>query len=232
MGKKSKTEKPIVWAKDVYREYKLGKDNIVKALRGASMEVKRGEFVAIIGPSGAGKSTLMHILGCLDTPTKGEVWIDGVDVTKIKRKKLPLIRSDKVGFVFQGFNLLPGLTALENVVMAGEYAGLRRAASVQKAKELLEEVGLKDRLKHRPTMLSGGEQQRVTLARALVNDPAIVLADEPTGELDTATAKDVMKMLRKFNKEKGQTFVIVSHNLEVAKECDRIIEIVDGKVVK
>jgi len=219
----------IIEIKNLKKCYKMSKTNHVQALNGVNLEVKKGDFSAIIGPSGCGKSTLMHMIGLLDRPDEGTIIIDGVDTSKIKEKKAYQLRAKKIGFIFQGFNLIPTLTALENVVLAGKYGGMTTAERKKRAEELLDTVGLKDRMHHRPNELSGGQQQRVALARALMNNPAIVLADEPTGELDSKTSLEIMDILKKFNKKVNQTFLIVTHNLDVAKACNKIIKLKDGK---
>lgn len=224
-------EKIIAKASAVKKSYKMSKKNIVQALRGVDIEVREGDFSAIIGPSGCGKSTLMHILGLLDRPDAGKLEIDGVDMTKIKEKKAYKIRAKKIGFIFQGFNLIPTLTAEENVMLAGKYGGLSLSERKNKAKELLELLGLEDRINHKPNELSGGQQQRVAIARALINDPALILADEPTGELDSKTSLEIMDILKKLNREEKKTFLIVTHNLDVAKVCKKIIRLKDGKNV-
>lgn len=221
----------IIKAHGLKKSYKMSKHNIVKALNGVDLEVKKGDFSAIIGSSGCGKSTLMHIIGLLDKADEGSLEIDGVNVSTIKDNDAHKIRAKKIGFIFQGFNLIPTLTALENVVMAGKYGGLSSVARRDKAKELLEMVCLTDRINHRPNELSGGQQQRVALARALMNNPAIILADEPTGELDTKTSLEIIELLKKLNRENNQTFVIVTHNMEVAQSCKKIIKLKDGKNV-
>lgn len=220
--------KIVVEAKGLKKTYKMSKKNIVEALKGVDIEVQEGDFSAIIGPSGCGKSTLMHILGLLDKPDEGSLKIAGVDMTKLPEKKAYKMRAKMIGFIFQGFNLIPTLTALENVVLAGKYGGLKKSARVKHARELLEMLGLKDRVNHKPAELSGGQQQRVAIARALMNDPAIILADEPTGELDTKTSLEIMDTLKKLNKEHNKTFLIVTHNMEVAEACKKIIRLRDG----
>jgi len=220
--------KVIVKAKNINKSYKMSKKNIVKALRGVDIEVKKGDFSAIIGPSGCGKSTLMHILGLLDKPDEGTLEIDGIDMISLPEKKAYRMRAKKIGFIFQGFNLIPTLTALENVVLAGKYGGMTKPKRIRRAKELLSMLGLKDRVNHKPTELSGGQQQRVAIARALMNDPSIILADEPTGELDTKTSMEIMDILKKLNRE-GKTFLIVTHNMEVANACKKRIRLLDGK---
>lgn len=218
----------IIKAEDIKKSYKMSKRNIVQALRGVDLDVKKGDFTAIIGPSGCGKSTLMHIVGILDKADSGKLEIDGVSVSKIKDKDAHKIRAKKIGFIFQDFNLIPTLTALENVMLAGKYGGLNGTARKERAAELMAMVGLAERGDHRPNELSGGQQQRVALARALMNNPAIILADEPTGELDTNTSIEIINLLKKLNKENNQTFLIVTHNMEVAQSCKKIIRLKDG----
>jgi len=219
----------VLEAKDLHKYYQLSKENVVKALQGINLQIKKGEFTAVIGPSGSGKSTLMHIMGALDTATKGQVWLDGEEISKKKISGLYKIRGRKIGFIFQGYNLITTLTALENVMLAVEYSGRKNNAK-KEATEILTNVGLGKRLNHKPNELSGGEQQRVSVARALVNKPAIVLADEPTGELDTQTSMEIINLLKDLNKKENQTFVIVTHNPEIAKTCNRIIKLRDGKI--
>lgn len=220
----------IVRVTGLQKRYRLGKDNFVDALRGASLDIEEGEMAAIMGPSGSGKSTLMHIAGCLDVPDAGEVWLYGMRVDGLRGKALTRIRGREIGFIFQGFNLISTMTALENVALAAEYAGDSRRDAARKAAGLLEIVGLADRAKHVPTELSGGQQQRVAIARALVNDPHIVMGDEPTGDLDTATSAEIVSVMRSINCERGTTFLIVTHNPEVAAACDRTIQMRDGVV--
>lgn len=207
----------------------MGRKNIIRALNGVNIEVREGDFAAIVGPSGCGKSTLMHILGLLDRPDEGTLEIDGEDFSKLKEKNAYKVRAKKVGFIFQGFNLIPTLTAYENVILAGKYGGMKMNARKARALDLLKMVGLEDRINHRPNELSGGQQQRVAIARALMNDPAIILADEPTGELDTKTSLEIMNMLKDLNKNNKKTFLIVTHNTDVADACKRKIKLVDGK---
>ncbi len=221
----------IIHTVDLKKRYKLGKDNFVDALRCASLDIMRGEMAAIMGPSGSGKSTFMHIAGCLDTPDSGEVWMDGRRIDELRGADLVRVRRNSIGFIFQGFNLIPTLTAEENVALAAEYAGHSRRESLTLGRELLELVGLGDRMRHVPSELSGGQQQRVAIARALVNDPAIVMGDEPTGDLDTATSAEIVAMMRSVNAERGTTFLIVTHNPEVAEACDRTIVMRDGVVI-
>ena len=221
--------KTLIQATGLKKTYKMSKTNIVKALDGVDIEVKEGDFSAIVGHSGCGKSTLMHILGLLDRPDEGKLIIDGDDVSKLKDNVANKIRAKKIGFIFQGFNLIPSLTAMENVMLAGKYGGMKAWARKERATELLELVGLKDRVNHKPNELSGGQQQRVAIARALMNNPAVILADEPTGELDSKTSLEIIDMLKKLNKEDNQTFLIVTHNTEVADACKKKIRLRDGK---
>ncbi|RJO59163.1 ABC transporter ATP-binding protein [Candidatus Parcubacteria bacterium] len=219
----------LIQAKNLRKKYQMSKTNIVQALDGVDIEVQEGDFSAIVGPSGCGKSTLLHILGLLDKLDEGEYNLDGLDTTKIREKDANQIRAKKIGFIFQGFNLIPSLTALENIMQAGKYGGLNARQRKERAEELLDVMGLQERKKHKPNELSGGQQQRVAIARALVNKPAIILADEPTGELDSATSKDIIDLLKKLNQENNQTFLMVTHNMEVAEMCKKIIRLKDGR---
>lgn len=220
----------MVTVKHLDKTFNKGQENEVRALSDIDLTIQKGEFVAIIGPSGSGKSTLMHIIGALDTATDGSVIIAGEDISDKKISKLYKLRAKKIGFVFQGFNLIPTLTALENVMLAGEYGGQGRQAR-HDAVEALKLVGLGTRLDHFPSELSGGEAQRVAIARSLVNKPALILADEPTGQLDTATSIEIVDLMKRLCRENEQTFVVVTHNPEVARVCDRIIILRDGKLV-
>lgn len=213
------------------KEFRMG-DNILVALKGVSFDIEPGEFVAITGQSGCGKSTLMHILGCLDTPTCGDYFIDGINVAHMTRNQLAGIRNQKLGFIFQKFHLLPDLTALDNVALPALYAGLSEREARQKAQELLTLVSLEHRLDHFPYQLSGGQQQRVAIARSLINNPSIMLADEPTGNLDSATGKAIMELFRQLNKERHCTFVIVTHEPSIAAQADRVIELRDGLIIR
>ncbi|MEM1592156.1 MAG: ABC transporter ATP-binding protein [Candidatus Bathyarchaeia archaeon] len=203
---------------------------IVQALRGVSFSVMEGEFLAVLGPSGSGKSTLLHLIGCLDRPDEGEIILDGKNVLKLSDDELAELRLKRIGFIFQFFNLLPRLTALENVELPLMLARVPEREAREKAKKLLELVGLGGRLNHKPSELSGGEQQRVAIARALVNDPKLVLADEPTGNLDTKSGWDIVNLMRKLNEEMNQTFIVVTHDQKVAEVADRIIYLRDGLV--
>lgn len=221
--------KPILETVEVEKAYQMGKVK-VSALRGVSLQIEEGEFVAIFGPSGSGKSTMLHVLGGLDRPDKGSVLVDGTDLSTLNDAKLADIRLHKIGFVFQFFNLLPKLTALRNVELPLTLADVSEDESLGKAKEMLELVGLKDRMDHRPTEMSGGEQQRVAIARALINNPKIVLADEPTGNLDTTTGWDIVNLMKRLNEKTNQTFVVVTHDQSVAETADRMIQLKDGKI--
>jgi putative ABC transport system ATP-binding protein len=218
------------------KTYRMSRRTSVEALRGVDVSIAAGEMVAIMGPSGSGKSTLMHLLGLLHTPDRNDgpapvLRFDGFDVTTLSDRERTQIRARSMGFVFQSFNLVPTLTAEENVALAAEYAGTSRGAARTAARGALDSVGLADRAAHRPMELSGGEQQRVAIARALVNDPMLMLGDEPTGNLDSARAAEVLALLRRFNRERGQTVVLVTHDAEVGATCDRIIRMRDGLIV-
>lgn len=202
----------------------------VRALDDLSLEIKRGEFLAIIGPSGSGKSTLLHMIGILDTPTSGTILIDGQDVTSMSEDKRSKARNNMLGFIFQYHHLLPDFTALENVMMPLLIAGKSKKQAREIAEELLREVGLEDRMDHKPAQLSGGQSQRVAVARALANDPMIVIGDEPTGNLDSKSSQMIYDLLRKLNKERNQTFILVTHDEQMAKRTDRIVRLVDGRV--
>ena len=216
---------------EVVKDYHLGSRRI-HALRGISVTIEPGEFVAVMGPSGSGKSTFMNLLGCLDTPSAGLYRLDGLDVSRMGRDALARVRNEKIGFVFQTFNLLPVITALENVELTLLVSGVRPGEARRRAGAALAQVGLSDRMQHRPAELSGGQRQRVTIARSLVNEPAIVWADEPTGSLDSEAANDVLGLMRRLNRERGQTLVIVTHDLDIGGLCDRIVRMRDGQIVE
>ena len=220
----------VIEAKDLTKVYQMG-DIEVHALRGLSIKIRRGEVVAIMGPSGSGKSTLMNMIGCLDRPTSGEYLLEGEQVSNLKDDQLAEIRNRKVGFVFQTFNLLSRATALSNVELPMRYSEIARGRK-ERAKSALELVGLGDRIHHRPNELSGGQQQRVAIARSLVNDPAIILADEPTGNLDSKSGVEILQLLLKLNEEQGTTLVVVTHDPEIAQQTQRTILIRDGVVVE
>lgn len=214
--------------KNIKKYYKMG-DTTVKALDDVSFEVKSGEFVAIVGPSGSGKSTLMNIMGCLDVPTEGGYFVDGEDVSSFKEKQLAAFRNKKIGFIFQGFNLLPKLTAIENVELPMIYQGVSRSERSARAEEALLKVGILERKKHLPTELSGGQQQRVAIARAIATKPSVILADEPTGNLDSKTGEEVLEILKNLNKA-GTTIVMITHDNEIASHASRVVRIFDGKI--
>ena len=218
----------IISLKDVWKIYDLGEVK-VEAVKGATLDIKRGEFVSIMGPSGSGKSTLMNMVGCLDTPSKGVIYLEGKDIAHMGESELAQIRGKIIGFVFQQFNLIPTLTALENVTLPMLFQGVEQDKRHKIARDLLISVGLKERITFNPTQLSGGEQQRVAIARALSNDPDVILADEPTGNLDSVTGKDIMDLLCELNK-KGKTIIVITHDVNIAKKAERVIYLKDGKV--
>ena len=218
----------MIQVKDVHKSYDLG-ETFVHALRGVSFSIEEGEFVAIMGPSGSGKSTLMNIVGCLDTPTKGTYLLNDRNVGNLDEEQLAGIRNQEIGFVFQKFQLLPRSSALENVALPLKYASVKQSERLIRAEEVLDKVGLTNRLTHKPTELSGGEQQRVAIARALVNSPSILFADEPTGNLDSKTGDQVLEIFKDLNK-RGQTIVVITHEREVAKQSQRTITIKDGEI--
>lgn len=222
----------MIKIKDIKKSYTNG-DNVTHALRGVTFDINDGEFVAIMGPSGSGKSTLMHILGALDTPTSGTYFLDGQDVSTLSEDELAQIRRERIGFVFQSFNLLPRATVLRNVMLPLIYAEIPEDEREKRARKSLESSGLeKDRYDHKSNQLSGGQIQRVAIARALVNDPALILADEPTGNLDTATGNIVLGTFERLNKEHNRTIILITHEREVAEHADRIIHIRDGLIVE
>ncbi len=220
---------PVIDLRDVTKVYRSGA-LAVAALRGITLRVDAGEYVAVMGPSGSGKSTLMHILGCLEVPTSGTYVLDGQDVSTMDETELASVRCHRIGFVFQQFNLLPSLTALRNVELPLAYAGVGRAERRGRALEALERVGLADRVQHRPGELSGGQQQRVAIARALVNDPSLILADEPTGALDSASAAEIIGLLDELHAA-GRTLVLITHDLDVARSAGRSVRLLDGLIL-
>ena len=219
----------VLRLEDVYKIYRMGSVEVA-ALNGVSLEIRAGEMVSIMGPSGSGKSTLMNVIGCLDVPTAGKYYLDGEDVGALSDNRLSEIRGRQIGFVFQTYNLLPRLTARANVELPLVYAS--GASRRQRALEALETVGLAERARHKPMELSGGQQQRVGIARALVKEPRILLADEPTGNLDSRSSEDIMALLKSLNRDQGQTVIIVTHEDDIARQTDRMITILDGKVVR
>jgi putative ABC transport system ATP-binding protein len=221
---------PIIQLKNVWKTYYIG-ENRVDALQGLNLEVNKGEFVAIQGPSGSGKSTCMNIIGCLDLPTKGEVYLDGINIQNYTESELSQRRGKKIGFIFQQFNLIHTLTAEKNITLPMIFQGVEKEIQKERAEELLKLVQLEDRGEHRPGELSGGQQQRVAIARALANDPEVIIADEPTGNLDSKTGEIIIHFLKELNK-KGKTIIIVTHDEKVAAETKRILSIKDGKIIK
>lgn len=219
---------PIIKVRDISRVYKVGSE-IIHALRTISLNVNRNEYVALMGSSGSGKSTLMNVLGCLDTPTGGHYFLNGIDVSHMTDNELAEIRNRQIGFVFQTFNLLPRSTALENVALPLVYAGVRKEERLQRALKALTDVGLGDRVTHRPNELSGGQRQRVAIARALVTNPAIILADEPTGNLDSKTSSEIMSLLEEIH-TRGNTVILVTHEEDIARYAHRIVRLKDGMV--
>lgn len=220
---------PVIKLERVVKNYKLGKVDL-NVLKGIDLEINRGTFACIMGPSGSGKSTLMYLLGLLDTPTEGKIYLEGKDVSKFSENELAQLRGKKIGFIFQQFNLISNLTALENVMLPMIFQGVSPTKRLAKAKELLISVGMEERMKHKPFELSGGEQQRVAIARAIVNDPEIIIADEPTGNLDSKTGKIIMEMLVNFQKKEKKTIIIVTHDPNIAEYAKELIKIKDGKI--
>ena len=225
------SDRSLIEIRDITKIYRMGSDIEVHALRGVSLQVDEGESLSIMGPSGSGKSTMMNVLGCLDQPTSGEYYLGGVDVKRLNDNALAEIRNRKIGFVFQTFNLLPRTTALQNVELPLVYRGISGRERRQRATESLEMVGLGDRIHHRPNELSGGEQQRVAIARALATQPAIILADEPTGNLDSRSGAEIVAIFQRLNREMGITVVFVTHDADIAAHTRRIVQLLDGRIV-
>jgi putative ABC transport system ATP-binding protein len=220
---------PVIRAVALTRDYPMGGET-VRALRGVDLEIPPGEFVAIMGPSGSGKSTLMNLIGCLDTPTAGQYWLAGTEVSKMTDDDLARVRNRQIGFVFQTFNLLPRASSLHNVELPLVYAGLPARERHERAERALASVGLADRMGHRPAELSGGQRQRVAIARALVTEPSIILADEPTGNLDSTTSEEIMKIFEELHRSRGQTIVMVTHEADIARHAARVVTLHDGVV--
>lgn len=221
----------LIEIKSLKKIYDKGEENEFHALDGIDLEIEKGDFISIMGVSGSGKSTLMNIIGCLDKPTSGLYMLEGEEIEKLSQSELVKIRRNKIGFIFQNFNLLPRMQAVKNVELPLVYKGVRPKERRKKAKKMLSEVGLENKVRHKPSMLSGGEMQRVAIARALVNDPTILLADEPTGNLDTKSGNQVMELLKGLNK-KGVTIIVVTHDQKIADQTNRIVNIIDGKIDK
>ena len=221
--------KDIIRLEEVWKTYRMG-EVAVNALRGVSCEIERGEFVAITGSSGSGKSTMMHLVGCLDLPTRGRVLLAGEDISRMSESRLAAVRGRKIGFVFQQFNLIPTMTAQENVMLPMDFQGMDPEKAKEHAARLLDQVGLADRANHLPTQLSGGQMQRVAIARSLAVDPDIILADEPTGNLDSKTGQFVMDLLKRIHREEGKTIIIVTHDLNLVMYGERIVYLKDGQV--
>ncbi|MBW2995313.1 ABC transporter ATP-binding protein [Candidatus Woesearchaeota archaeon] len=223
--------KTIIKLIEVYQIYKMGEVE-VRALNGLNLEVKEKEFIAIMGPSGSGKSTAVNLIGCLDLPTKGVVYLEGKDISKLTESDLAKIRGQIIGFVFQRFNLIHTLSAMENVMLPMMFQDIPEEKRIKRAKELLEMVDLGDRMHHKPLEMSGGEQQRVAIARALANDPDVIIADEPTGNLDSKTGEQVVELIEKLHREKGKTIIMVTHDEKLSKRAQRIERLMDGRIIK
>lgn len=221
----------VIRLERIVKRFYIGEPNELEILHGIDLDVESGEFVSVVGESGSGKSTLMNIIGALDRPTKGHYYLRGMDMGEMKDKKLSEIRNREIGFVFQTYNLIARTTALSNVELPMLYAGISKAKRIERAKELLKMVGMEERMLHRPDELSGGQKQRVAIARAMANNPSIILADEPTGALDTKTGRTIMDIFHQLNKEQGKTIVLITHSRELAEETDRIVTLRDGEVI-
>jgi len=224
-------KKTIIKLNDVWKTYHIG-ENILHVLKKINLEIRQGEFIVINGPSGSGKSTLMNQIGLLDTPSRGKIFLEGKDVSFLSESRLAQIRGKKIGFVFQQFNLIPTLTALENVILPTIFQNTPEETRLKKAQALLTSVGLAERLNHKPTELSGGQQQRVALARALINDPEIILADEPTGNLDSKAGSQIMSLLNQLHHQKKKTIVLVTHDVDLVKYSERVVFLKDGEIIK
>ena len=222
---------PVIQMNGIIKRYYEGKENELEILHGIDLTVRQGDFVAIVGESGSGKSTLMNIIGALDKPTSGTYLLDGINVQAMPDSQLSVIRNKKIGFVFQNFNLIGRTSALKNVELPMLYAHVPPRQRTQRAKELLAAVGMADRADHQPNELSGGQKQRVAIARAMANDPSLLLADEPTGALDSATSRTVMDIFHRLNRQQGKTIVLITHSQQLAEECPRILTLIDGRIV-
>ena len=223
-------KKILLHLKDVWKTYFMGEQPL-HVLKNINIEIYQGDFTAILGPSGSGKSTLMNLVGILDIPTKGSIYLDGHDISKLSESELAKIRGKKLGFIFQQFNLIPTLTALENVILPTIFQNMSESSRLEKAQKMLAKVGLADRMHHKPTELSGGQQQRVAIARALMNDPEIILADEPTGNLDSVSGKQVMEMLLNLHSQEHKTIILVTHDINLVQHVERTISLKDGEIV-
>ena len=223
--------KPLIEMKEIIKAYNIGLESEIEILHGIDLKIYEGEFVAIVGESGSGKSTLMNIIGVLDKQTKGEYYLDGIDIKNANEAEMNVIRNKKIGFVFQNFNFIGRTSALRNVELPMLYAGVPAEQRTKRAKELLSKVGMESRMNHMPNELSGGQKQRVAIARSLVNNPAIILADEPTGALDSETSTMVMNIFNDLNKNQGKTIILITHSKEIAEQCPRIVTIKDGKII-
>ena len=226
-----KNSKPLIEMKEIIKRYNIGTESEIEILHGIDLKIYEGEFVAIVGESGSGKSTLMNIIGVLDKQTKGEYYLDGIDIKNANEAEMNVIRNKKIGFVFQNFNLIGRTSALRNVELPMLYAGVPAEERTKRAKELLSKVGMASRANHMPNELSGGQKQRVAIARSLVNNPSIILADEPTGALDSETSTMVMNIFNDLNKNQGKTIILITHSKEIAEQCPRIVTIKDGKII-
>lgn len=228
---KAQEKNPILRLEDVWKIYKMGEIE-VPALRGVTLDISQGDFVAIIGASGSGKSTMMNLMGCLDMPSKGRIFLKSQDISTLKESDLAAIRGKTIGFIFQQYNLIPSISAFENVMLPLEFLEHREDEAAVRTKEIMASVGLSDKMNNRPAQLSGGEQQRVSIARSLASNPEIILADEPTGALDSVTGKELLGMLSKLWKEEGKTIILITHDANIAKYAHRVIELKDGQILK